>query len=112
VLVEMAKPVTLLLCILSLYGVFHAAFLAPAGDLEDKAYHSLALLALAAGIALASGLIFRDASLGLRAGSARLRATLPVQVFCWASGVMFVLFLVSWYLEAHCIFYRDIRIWV
>jgi hypothetical protein len=108
----MAKPVSLLLCILSLYGVFHAAFLAPAGDVEHRVYHALALLVLAAGIALASGLIFREASLGLRADNARLSATLPVQAFCWASGVMFVLYLASWYLETHCIFYRDIRIWV
>jgi hypothetical protein len=57
---EVAKPFTLVFCILSLYGVFYTS-------------------------------------------------TLPVQMFCWASSLMLVLFLVSEYLESSCVFYRDIR---
>jgi hypothetical protein len=30
-------------------------------------------------------------------------------MFCWAAAVMVVLFVVSWYLETYCVFYRDIR---
>jgi hypothetical protein len=70
---------------------------------------SLGLLALAAAISPISGLIFRDATQEPSAGRARLTATLPVQVFCWGSSTMLVLFIVSWYLESHCIFYRDVR---
>jgi hypothetical protein len=110
-LAEIARPITLVLCILSLYAVFHSAFLVPASNVEQRIEDTLAPLALAAGIALVSGLIFREAMPKPSARSARLSATLPVQMFCWASGIMLILFLVSWYLEAHCIFYRDVRIW-
>ncbi len=109
-LAEIARPIVLVLCILSLYGVFHAAFLVPASTLDQRIFDSLGLLVPAAGIALASGLIFREAVTN-PAHHPRLISTLPVQMFCWASAIMFILFLVAWYLEAHCIFYRDIRIW-
>jgi hypothetical protein len=107
--VELAKPVTLVFCILSLYGVFHTAFLLPASDVEQRICESLGTLALAAGISFLSALIFRESPEGRDPRNTRLTATLPVQVFCWATSVMLVLFLVSWYLESHCIFYRDVR---
>jgi len=120
VLVEVAKPVTLLLCILSLYAVFHEAFLIPGRTVEERLWDGLGLLVLAAGISVMSGLIFRegeDGGRGLPAGGrreaaqggVRLSGTLPVQIFFWATGIMVVLFLVSWYLETYCIFYRDVR---
>jgi hypothetical protein len=111
-LVEVAKPLTLLFCILSLYGVFYRAFLDPDSGLDQRIWESLGLLALAAGISVVSGLIFREPIQEPSAGSPRLTGTLPVQLFCWATGIMLVVLLVSWYLEAHCIFYRDIRVWV
>jgi hypothetical protein len=103
---EVAKPVTLIFCILSLYAVFSAAFLAVSVDMICEC---LIRLALAAAISLISGLIFRDAVQEPHVGSARLTATLPIQLFCWASGVMLILFVISWYLERYCVFYRDIR---
>jgi len=103
---EVAKPVTFILCILTLYASFHAAFLNPASHLEQRAYASLALLALAAGISLISGLIFRQ---GAHSAKSTLVTTLPVQMFCWASSVMLILFIISEYLESHCVFYRDVR---
>jgi hypothetical protein len=112
VFVEVAKPVALVLCILSLFALFQAAFLNPGSDLEQRIWDSLVLLALAAGISITSGLIFREATRESSADSARLTATLPVQMFCWASSIMLVLFVVSWYLENYCVFYRDIRVWV
>lgn len=108
-LVEVAKPVTFISCILSLFAVFHTAFLGPSSDMHQRIYDSLARLALAATICLISGLIFRKTTPQPHSGSTRLTATLPVQVFCWASGAMLILFVVSWYLESHCIFYRDVR---
>jgi hypothetical protein len=108
-LVEVAKPVTLIFCILSLYALFHTAFLVPASDMHQRICDSLGILALAATISLIGGLIFRDAAHGAPAGWKRITATLPVQLFFWGSGAMLVLFIVSWYLESHCIFYRDVR---
>jgi hypothetical protein len=108
-LVEIAKPVTLISCILSLYAVFHTAFLIPSSEMHERVCDSLGLLALAALISFVSGLIFRYATPRKNDRSARLTATLPMQTFLWASSTMFVLFVVSWYLESHCIFYRDVR---
>ena len=108
-LMEIAKPVTLIFCSLSLYAVFNAAFLGLSIDPHQRICESLLQLALAAVMAVISGLIFRDATPGPYAHTTRLTATLPMQIFCWAAGVMLVLFMLSWYLETHCIFYRDIH---
>jgi hypothetical protein len=106
---DVARPVTLIGCILSLYALFHTAFLLPSTDMNQRIYDSLTLLALAAGISVIGGLVFRGAAQEPGTGRARLTATLPVQVFCWASGTMLVVFVVSWYLGRYCIFYRDVR---
>jgi hypothetical protein len=107
-LVEVAKPLAFTLCILSLYGMFYTVFLNPAPDTEGRILDLLALAALAAAISLTSGLIFREAGEGSGDGD-RLISTLPVQLFFWASSTMLVLFLISWYLESRCVFYRDVR---
>jgi hypothetical protein len=106
---ELAKPLSLVLSILSLYAVFYAAFLNPGSDLDETIYDSLGLLALSAGISLASGLIFREGTQETEAGSVRLTNTLPVRMFCWTSLAMLVFFVVAWYLETYCVFYRDVR---
>ncbi|HUZ96915.1 MAG TPA: hypothetical protein VMU57_18575 [Edaphobacter sp.] len=108
-LTEVAKPIALLLCMLSLCAVFQTAFLVPASDLHQTILDSLELLLMAAGISLISGLIFRESAEEPSADSKRLMTTLPVQVFCWAATTMLLLFVCCWYLESHCIFYRDIR---
>ncbi len=105
-LLEVARPVALTLCLLSLFAVFHAAFLTPASGLQQRIWDSTELISLSAGICLASGLIFRESG---RAGAGSLTSTLPVQLFCWAFGLILMLFLVSWYLETYCVFYRDVR---
>jgi hypothetical protein len=107
---ELGKPVTFIFCILSLYALFMSAFLAPSSDMHQKICDSLGLLMLAAGMSLISGLIFVRATPEPRAGKVRLVTTLPIQLFVWASSIMLVLFIVSWYLENHCIFYRDVRL--
>jgi hypothetical protein len=109
-LVEVAKPVALMLCMLSLFAVFHTAFLVPGSDLDEKIWDSLKLLALAAGISLVSGLIFCESASDSTDDNGRLTSTLPIQVFYWAVSIMLVLFIVSWYLETRCMFYRDIHL--
>jgi hypothetical protein len=51
-------------------------------------------------------MIFREPAQG---GVGPVARTLPVQIFCWAAGLLLVLFAVSWYLETYCILYRDVR---
>jgi cation transport ATPase len=111
-LLEVAKPIALALCLLSLFAVFYTAFLFPASDLEQRSWDSLVLLSLAAGICLTSGMIFRESEQTGASGQTGfddLAHTLPVQMFCWAACLMLALFLASWYLETHCIFYKDVR---
>jgi hypothetical protein len=108
-LVEVAKPVTLLLCILSLYAVFHKAFLIPGRTVHERIWDSLDLLVLAAGISVVSGLIFRESEREGEQDRVRLAGTLPMQIFLWATGIMVGLFAVSWYLETYVIFYKDVR---
>ncbi len=108
-LVEIARPVTLISCILSLYALFHTAFLIPAGDVHQRIYESLEKLALAAAISLVGGLVFRESTSKPPSGGIRLTGTLPVRVFFWSASVMLVLFIVSWYVETYCVFYRDIH---
>jgi hypothetical protein len=105
-LVEAVKPVALLLCLLSLCAVFSTAFLVPASGLEQRIWDSTILLSLAAGICVASGMLFREAT---EEGVEPVMHTLPVRVFCWAVCIMVVLFLASWWLETYCIFYKDVR---
>jgi hypothetical protein len=117
-LLEVVKPVALVLCMVSLFAVFYTAFLVPASDLEQRVWDSLALLSLAAGICISSGMIFRESShtgadsIGRQSGHSRrdpLTRTLPVQMFCWGASLILALFVASWYLETYCIFYKDVR---
>jgi hypothetical protein len=105
-LTEVAKPIALVLCMFSLCAVFYTAFLLPASDLEQRSLDAVVLLAFAAGICLTSGMIFRETE---RSAAGSLARTLPMQLFVWAVCAMLGLFLVSWYLETHCIFYKDVR---
>ena len=112
-LLELARPVALLGSLFSLLAVFHSAFLAPATDFEERIYGSLGPLLLAAGVTLIAGLLFRSEKQSLVPSHASfthtLLGTFPVKVFCWTTGIMLTLFVVSWYLETHCIFYKDVR---
>jgi hypothetical protein len=116
-LLELARPVALLLCILSLYAVFHTAFLVPGTGLEQTIWNSLQLLAVAAGISLIGGLIFQEPPSeeppsgarvapmpGERLNGTRLIATLPMQLFCWTSIAILALFIAAWYLGSQCPF--------
>jgi hypothetical protein len=109
-LLEIAKPVALLLCLLSLYAVFHTLFfsvedphllLQPHQAFVDRIVESLLLLTLSAGISLLGGLIFREAE---PQPHPSLATTLPLQIFYWATGTMLVLFFLAWFLETHYIF--------
>jgi hypothetical protein len=115
-LLEIAKPIALLLCLLSLYALFHTAFLVtgnidlllPGNTLRDRIIDDLLPFALSAGICIVSGLLFREAMPEPRPS---LSSTLPLQLFFWSIGIMLLLFLASWYLETHCIFLRPAVHW-
>jgi hypothetical protein len=105
-LLEIAKPVALMLCVVSLCGLFYTAFLVPASEVEQRMWDSLVLLSLTAGICLSSGMIFREPT---ERGLSGLIHTLPVQMFLWGVCMMLAFFVASWYLETHYVLYRDVR---
>lgn len=107
---EIMKPIALLLCLLSLYAVFHTMFLTPAITLEQRILHALELLAISAAISLTGGVIF-SRPVSASSNQSPLFTTLPVQLFCWSTAVMLVLFTISWYLENYGVFYRDAHPW-
>ncbi len=107
-MLEIAKPIALVLCLISLCAVFNTAFLGPTISLEERAWDSIVLLSLAGGICLSSGMLFRETTPN---GMEPVTRTLPVRIFCWSVCVMAVLFVMAWYLETYCIFYRDLRRW-
>jgi hypothetical protein len=103
---DIAKPIALLLCILSLFAAFRAAFLIPASELDVRIHDGVVLLLLSAGVSILGGLLFRESETAQRR-TATLVGTLPMQIFCWASTIMLILFGVSWYLETYYISYRN-----
>ena len=58
-LLELAKFASLLLSILSLDAVFHAAFLEPASHFEQRMVPGIEMMLLSAAVCLGSGYIFR-----------------------------------------------------
>jgi hypothetical protein len=110
---ELARPVTLLASILSLLAVFHSAFLGAETDFHQRLYDSLGALLLAAGFSLIGGLVFaqRNGARPLKQSNTEvpIAGTFPMLVFFWTTGIMLAVFLLAWYLETHCIFYRDVR---
>lgn len=112
-LLELAKPVTLLACVLSLLVVMHTAFFGPETDFDQRIYNSLVVLTISAGVSLLSGLVFLESARKAARAShrylMRVMETFPMQVFFWTAGIMVAVFAVAWYLEKHCVFYRDVR---
>jgi hypothetical protein len=114
-LLELAKPVALLLSLLSLYAVFRTLFFSiedpylffqPHQAFRDRIIDSLLLLTFSAGICLLGGFIFREAEPDPHPS---LTATLPLQLFYWATGIMLALFFLAWFLETHYIFSPSIH---
>jgi hypothetical protein len=114
VFLEIARPISLLLCIFSTLVVFRSAFLGPAIEMQVRLIHSVELLTIAAGIAVVSGMLFRpdarDEEQGIHRQADVLMRTLPIRFFCWAVGIMTILFLMSWYLQSHPMDLRHARV--
>jgi len=100
-LLELAKPLSFFLAMLSLYPVLVSAFFVPGSHWQERLTLALLRVLLAGSVGFASGLFFAWPS-GANAGSQQsLLATLPVRMFLWAMAGMAILFAVSWYLEEY-----------
>ena len=100
-LLELLKPLTFFLSMLSLYPVLLSAFFEPGTRWEERLELALLRVAFAACVCLASGLVYCWPSrIGPEAGEPVL-ATLPVRLFFWAVAGMALLFAISWFLEEY-----------
>jgi hypothetical protein len=111
VLRELLRPVALLASMISLLAVMHTAFFGAETDYRQRIFDSLGMLLLAAGIALIGGLLFERNGEETRASGpvAAILHTFPVKVFCWTTGVILALFLLARWIEANCIFSKEMR---
>jgi hypothetical protein len=110
-LVEFSKLAALLLCMLSLYGVFRTLFLStedphtillqPPEIFNKRLLDALLLVALSAAISILGAVIFREAEPKPRPS---LAATLPVQIFSWSTSIMLTLFFLARFVETHYVF--------
>jgi hypothetical protein len=100
-ILDLARALSLILSILSLYPVMLSAFFVPGSRWEDRLSLSLLKIALAAGICFASGLLFAFRPQARTRMAESVMTTLPVQLFFWAMVGMGILFVVSWYLEEY-----------
>jgi hypothetical protein len=110
-LLELGKFGSLLLALLCLYAVFHAAFLMQEAHLSARLIDSLKMLAVAGGICWGGGWIFHrwDLTVGIKNSS--IASTLPMKVFWWALLLLVLLFLVSAYLEYYYLPLRRSFLW-
>lgn len=110
---ELARPVTLLASVLSLLAVMGKAFFGPETGFEQRLYDTASVLLISAAISLVSGLTFhglgRTARYKTGSRALHINETFPMLVFYWTTGIMAVIFLVSWYVESYGVFYRDVQ---
>jgi hypothetical protein len=111
VLIELGKFASLLLCILSLYALFHTIFFLPILDSEEHLLISLKMFVLTAAICWGSGWIFAEDERRAGVRSPSVAATLPMKAFWWVTLAIVVLYLLSWYLEEYYLPLRAQPLW-
>ncbi len=97
-MLELAKAISLLICILSLYWAAISAFFVPGSQWDERPWVALFKLRAAAAICFYSGMVFSWPSKTNPNAFQRLTATMPVRSFFWALGGIALLFLLSWYI--------------
>jgi len=100
-LLELLRPLSFFLSMLSLYPVMLSAFFEPGTRWEDRLEMALLRVVFAACVCFASGLLYSWHSPSLHEPPEPLLSTLPMRLFLWALAGMAVLFVLSWYLDTY-----------
>jgi hypothetical protein len=100
-LLELGKFASLLLSILSLDAVFHAAFLAPATRFEQRLIPGLEMLLFSAAVCLGSGYIFHAWELKVGRRDTTVAGSLPMVIFWWGAGLILLFFFGAWVLNTY-----------
>lgn len=98
---ELLRPFSFFMSMLSLYPVLLNAFFVPGTRWEERLEMALLRVAFAACVCFASGLLFAWPRHFPGRTAQPLLSTLPVRVFFWAMAGVAVLFALSWYLDAY-----------
>ncbi len=98
-MLEIAKALAFLGCILSLYSAGLQAFFIPDERWEDRLIAVTLHLIFSGSVCVFSGLLFSWPSSTNPDRGQRLGRTLPMQLFLWSAGCIVVLFVSSWYLH-------------
>jgi hypothetical protein len=99
-LLELARPFSFFLAMLSLYPVLVNAFFVPGTRWPERLAAALLHIALAGCVCFMSGLLYSRPSEESPDGEL-LMATLPVRMFLWTMAGMMVLFALTWFLEEY-----------
>ncbi len=97
-MLEIAKALAFLVCILSLYWAAISAFFVVGVDWQERLWIALFKLMAAAAICFYSGMLFSWPSRTNPTAFQRLTSTLPVRLFFWGLAGISVLFVLSCYL--------------
>lgn len=104
-ILELLRPLSFFLSILSLYPVLLSAFFAPGARWQERLAMALLRVAMAACVCFTSGFLYSLPTAGRAARcpqpSEPLLSTLPVRMFFWCIGGMALLFVLSWSLDAY-----------
>jgi cation transport ATPase len=98
-MLELAKAISLSVCILSLYWATISAFFVPGSQWRERLWMAFFKLLAAAAICFYSGMVFSWPSKTNPTAFQRLTSTLPVRLFFWAFACIVLLFALSWYLS-------------
>jgi hypothetical protein len=99
-LLELGRPLSFFLSMLSLYPVLASAFFAPGQRWEERLLPAFLYVVLAGCTCLISGLLFSRPSPANPQGEP-LMSTLPMRMFLWTMVGMALLFALSWYLDVY-----------
>jgi hypothetical protein len=104
-LLEIFRPLSFFLSLLSLFPVLMTAFFVPGTRWEERLEMALLRVAISACVCFASGFLYSRPTPGpfpdSPAAAEPLLSTLPVRLFFWAIAGMALLFALSWWLEAY-----------
>jgi hypothetical protein len=103
-LLELARPLSFFLSMLSLYPVIASAFFVPGTRWEERLSMALLRVTMAACVCIASGILYSlpEPRIGAEPQTSEpLLSTLPVRLFFCAIGGMSLLFLLSWWLDTY-----------
>jgi hypothetical protein len=97
VLLDLARAISFFVTILSLLALFNTAFFEIGATWQERLFGAIAHVGMAAGIAFASGLLFRYST----HPTISLTKTLPVRTFLWTLFGIIILFALAWYLDVY-----------